>query len=64
MSGSGGMGTGSSRKKPRAIETTTTPQQWIYETIFEHCYPRIDMNVSTHMVREKEEASSHVCYYS
>ncbi len=52
MSGNGdGGGMGSTRKKPRAVETMITPQQWIYETIFEHCYPRIDINVSTHQVR-------------
>jgi hypothetical protein len=27
-------------------------QQWKYETVFTHAYPRLDVNVSTHMVSE------------
>jgi hypothetical protein len=36
-------------KKPRNAEVLS-PEQWKYETVFKFCYPRLDINVSTHMV--------------
>jgi hypothetical protein len=45
--GSSGGGPGSA-----ADNVLLAAQQWKYETVFTHAYPRLDVNVSTHMVSE------------